>query len=120
MGKLNFDKDYDNYKVTPYGTVILYSNYYNENTGATERVTSVAYITDYNTVSVNNIANFEVTNPYGAANYYVGDYGIYNVYGTQILSKYDSQTLSVVKLSDTCAYARVTSEDGTQAYYIIK
>ena len=121
MGKLkNLNGDYYDYDVTQYGTVIIYSRVYDDVNGTYNIVTSVAYITDYNTVNVTSIANSEVSNPYGSANYYEGEYGIYNIYGTQILSKYDSQALSVVKLSDTCMYARVTSDDGTQEYYIIK
>ena len=121
MGKLkDVNGDFYDYYVTPYGTVILYSRTYDDVNGTYNHSTSVAYITEYNTVYTTNIANFEVSNPYGTANYYVGEYGIYNIYGTQILSKYETQTLSVVKLSDTCMYARVTSDTGTQAYYIIK
>lgn len=116
--------DYDHIAFTNDGIMLLYSSYYDELGGVTVNQTGVAYITEYGTVSVNTIANTHIdlsgADPFAGRGYYVGANGVYNVYGTQIISVYDGQTVTVRQGANSCSYAIVTNANGELGYYIIK
>lgn len=108
-------EDYNSYTVTEYGTVVLY---YTDEFGNSSM--KVAHIDDYGYLLIVSIGESVGEVPFSGWNYFVGTNGVYDVYGNQLIYRDSGEDVNVSSTSDTCMFARVVRQNGTQVYYIIK